>query len=596
MYRIFTLIALIMAGTQVSAQTATVGWEDVCNYDVRDDPDAINTALIDGNTEIRVSNQNDYLSNILIEGSVKLKGGYASCEAAATDTHFGEKTRIDGTSVIPTALKIHTDGDLVDVLVSGFLIEKATGVGEDGSLFNVAAAAAIVETKGEVTLRDMVLNDNESEFWAGGLAIRYDLDLTPADSVQVNLEDVMITNNTSGSTGGGLACYRGGSSVSVYVSGQSGISYNHAEYQGGGLYNNGCRIYFSSGTSSPGPGDPRGIHGNTSNRSGAGLAMFEEGVLTLTGTQLEPVNITSNQANLDGSGRGDGGGIFLSGDFVEVVADRVMINNNETDDTGGGVFIQYGATFTMSTESRGCNWNPLCGELSHNRANSGGAIQVENGTNLTLMGFESTGNRANNGAFLIVRNDDSEVIIKSALIHHNGDTDHIDYRDAALIANQTGNSSINIYFSTIVDNAVQDQTIIGYNGTNGFLGVWRSIIDDPGVPSIGYVNPDITTGSIDCVIINDTSTLNNIPVNQVYDEAPVFVDRPNRDYHLTGPDNTAIDKCQIKDGARFYLDVDGQTRGEDIPEVVNESGSFDMGFDEYYSPDLGVIFIDGFEP
>ncbi len=594
--KILPLVAFLLIGYSLAAnaQTVSVGWDDQCDYDVRVDANAINTALGDGNSIVRVSAAQDYLNAVLIEDSVTLAGGYADCTAANADIGPSTRTRIDGSGFQPSAIKIFSDGDIVSVFVSGFEVENATGA-DGGPGFNIAAGLALLHTAGHVELDNLVINDNHSEFWTGGIAIRNDLSAPAIQSLDVLITNVLVTNNTSGASGGGLTCIGDFSAVTVSISGQSGFSFNHSDFNGGGIHVDDCTVHLSGGTGSPGEGDPRGIHGNTSDGSGGGLSVNSEGFVTMTGNLTQPFNVTSNTANFDQSGSGDGGGIHLAGVGVILEGDGVRLSGNSTNRDGGGAFVDNEARLIMESTNRACTWNPLCGEVSANQASNGGAFHLEDGGRVDLVGAEVSANRANGGVVLMSQGTGNLARFESTLMHHNGDADHSAYSDINLLWNSLGDANISVEFSTLVDNDIQDFTISAYNGSDGSLTLHRSIVDDPGVPASSFVIPTPPLGSVYCSIVGDAANLAAISNSLVFEESPSFLDRAGQDYHLSEPPNQAMDQCQVSMGVNPSADLDGDARGFDMTAIADADGSFDIGVDEYVPGQSGGIFSSGFE-
>ncbi|GJM10255.1 MAG: hypothetical protein DHS20C11_25310 [Lysobacteraceae bacterium] len=581
-------MALLLIGTTLRAGTVTVGWDDDCDYDVRVDLDAISIALADGHEDIRVSNEQDYSQRFVITDSVTLRGGFANCADAAAGTHSGLPTNIDASGSGPTPIKVNSSGSVVDVEVSDLYIFGSTG--NSGSGDNYAAALTIFGTNGIVTLRSMRITDNSDDVFAGGISIRNDFEPL-SNALEVVIVDSEVAYN-QGQQGGGVACFNDGDVTELRIEGTSSIAYNHATAHGGGLYNSGCDIEVSSGTASPSIVNALGIHGNTADGNGGGVAMYE-GSLSLLGGTSHPVNVSENVANLDASGSGDGGGLFASGENAAVNAVNLLLIDNQTSREGGGAWVAFGAQFDLMTTERNCGWSRLCSLVAGNQANLGGAFYAEDGGLITLTGVEGHSNRAgNSGSFAHLRDDPSRLSIDSALLHHNGGDDHSEFSDNSLIVNAFGDNQIAVSYSTIADNAVQNATVSAHNGESGQLDLLASIVDDPGIPAVSFILPAVVDGLIECVIVADAFGINSTGGSNVIEASPSFVDRANADYHLAALPNMAVDQCASGLVVSPGPDMDGAARGTDEPTVPDNQGPFDIGVDEY-SNDL--IVKDGFE-
>jgi len=418
-------------------------------------------------------------------------------------------------------------------------------------------------------------------------------------ALQVNLIDSLVSNNSSTLFAGGIDCTSDVSStIQLSISGDSGVSYNHTNFIGGGIKLSNCNLIQTSGTFLPSLQNPLGIHSNTANGNGGGLAVLNGSVATLTGNKDNPVNITSNISNFDGVSSGDGGGVFVSGNTAVnqsiLSATNVLISSNTSKNkTGGGLFVEVDAVANINSSERSCNWSQFCSLIESNIAKDGGAFGIEEKGYVKIVGAEIKGNRSiASGSVAQIRNDDSQLVFEGNLIHHNGGADHTEFSDSYLVKNSFGNNSITISYSTVVDNEVRFSSINAYNGSGGNLQLFGSIVDDPGVAA-ATVTPTAVFGHAECNILSNNASISNLPVsNNNFEAIPAFIDRANQDYHLDPMLTIGIDRCESGIYTIISDDIDGNARAYDHPGFVNDTGLLDIGVDEVEND---LIFINSFE-
>lgn len=131
--------------------------------------------------------------------------------------------------------------------------------------------------------------------------------------------------------------------------------------------------------------------------------------------------------------------------------------------------------------------------------------------------------------------------------------------------NSSGNAVTEIYSSVFNNN--------GNNGIGGFQD--NSIIQG--------------TTQIDCIMAHETSSFTG---TNIFLQDPNFIDRNNRDYHLSSS-SLAIDVCDNNFAGLQFKDIDFQSRGMDNINIANINGPYDIGADE--TAGIDVMFKDGFE-
>lgn len=572
-------IILILITTLKSNAQVTVGWDASCDYDESQTAGQIQQAIDDGATEIRVTNQQTFVMPVFISNDLILKGGYNTCADASNDTQSVTKTVIDASTITPSAIKIHIDA-VRDITIDNFEIQNSTSSSDQ------SGALTIYNTAGVITLNRLFIHDNNNVS-VGGIIIYHDA-LMNSSPLGVNLDDILVIGN-SGSITGGIQCDNTGSfGINITITGDSGISYNYSDGNGGGISLSNCELSMSSGTDSPSVTNPLGIHSNTANGVGGGLFMGSNSQAFLSGTQMHPVNITDNTADLDNVSSGSGGGLFISESMFS--GSNLLIAGNESlNKDGGGIFAQL-SSVSITSDARHCSWSQLCSMISNNTAKNGGAIDVTIAADVVIKTTEIKGNRAgSSGAVAYMRDDNSQITFEGNLIHHNGGMDHSEFSDFNLIHNGFGSNNTTVAYSTIVDNEAQFASISPGSGTIQLFG---SIIDDPGVAAVSVL-PGSTLGIADCNILGNEQSITFLPTsNNIFESVPAFVDKVNQNYHLDPLLSIGIDRCESSIYTILTDDLDGNIRGYNHPDFVNNTGLYDIGVDEVSSD---FVFKDSFE-
>ena len=589
------LLSILLLTTVLNLQAqVTVGFDATCDYDESVSIGQIQQAIDDGETEIRLTNEQAFTTQVNILNSVIIKGGYDSCTMADAGTQSSTKTLFDGTSLNKSLFLIYSDFNHIIVSIDNLELKNSsggTGSGNPNIGTNFAGGITIFKSSGEFNLTDMKIHNNRDNSFHGGIAITNNFIESVNTNLTLNIVDSMITNNSSG-YGAGIACFSKGSAT-INISGDSGISYNFAQNNGGsggGLLLDHCNLNMSSGTSTP---DiiAYGIHGNKANGNGGGIRAYNGSQIYLIGSALNPVNVTSNFADFDNISYGDGGGINIGYTDVAITpaqvnlfAENVIIADNTSNQDGGGIYLEWGVHAEIKSTIKGCEYSEFCSLISGNKAQNGGAFGIDRASTVILTGVEIKNNRTKgSGSIANLYNDDNSLLeIEASLIHHNGGSDHSVYADAYGIRNSFGNNKVSIAYSTMVDNEIQYASIapLDGSGAQGDIVLIGSIIDDSGINALNFpVNAP--SSDINCVILGDATWANMYPtVTHVIETTPQFVDRAAGNYHLDTSNSMAIDQCENSLYTITATDMDGETRGFDLDDYSNNPGSNDIGVDE----------------
>ncbi len=544
-----------------------------------------------GDSEIRVLKNQNFLENISIRHSVTITGGYTTCDLAnnSSTPMPTEKTFIFGT-FFPrsTVIKIH----LSDTNVSLHNLYISDNV-NDPNINENGHGVEVVGTSGFVYINNSSIALNRSTK-GGGLFVAEGTDVK-----DVTINDTTIFANlaigfaSGGGKGGGIYC--SGTGASVFVVGNSDVSNNNADY-GGGIYaERGCIISVASGIDVSTTATKRGVMNNSVNFNGGGVYVGIDSRLNLNptyhgsagfitlGDSDAPATIANNSAG------GKGGGIYAEFDSYLSIKDSLIDGNSANN--GGGIYVTTGSNMNTSFSGYNC-WNPgACMIIRNNTADSNGGAAF---FSLTEVGssFYNTlfyGNRSDAATVMYVAGlpgvNSFFVILSNSIVYNNGDNGSDGFADFS--AFQIANNARAIFsFSTIVDNDLNDTTAIIRN-TSSTVEISNSIIHNDENVIKEYFPPLQTTTS--CLVVNEDTSVSG---SNIYVEDPGFINRASNNYHLA-PDSFAVDLCLGSNGFGGGVDFDLEPRGLDILSVMNIEGPYDAGADEYN--DHEAVFKNGFE-
>jgi filamentous hemagglutinin family protein len=359
------------------------------------DASTIVTAL-DGNN-INLLATNSITVNAAIDASANTNPGDLTLTAPIANLNQPISLR-SGSRLSGTAMTVNVG--------AGGIIQNGVDVATAGAIVNVAAGtftgigSSVVSINKDLTVRGAGA-DNTS---VDGQNTRQVFDIAAGI---VNLEGLTIQNGSVSDSGGGIRVVSG-STVNVN---NSTVKGNSADFQGGGIFNEGTLAVTNStisgnSTKNDGGGiQNRGtlmvtnstISGNTATEDGGGIEN-ERGTLAVINSIISG-NSTTQQ---------DGGGI--ENDRGTLTVTNSTISGNTAGDTGGGIENDRGTvTVTDST-------------ISDNSAKTfGGGIDNRfDGSTLTVTNSTISGNRANDGGGISNRD---TATLRNSTISNNTATD-----------------------------------------------------------------------------------------------------------------------------------------------------------------------------
>ncbi len=396
------------------------------------------------------------------------------------------------------------------------------------------------------SLTNVLISENEASFSGGGIYC--------FSSPDLKLQDVIISGNTA-RTGGGIDCPESIMSLEEVV-----FSDNTASYSGGGLacvrstvdFNN---VTFSGNTVTSGDGggiacwrysiltlEDVTISGNTTYNSGGGVYCSNDSILSfqnstisnnsasIGGALYNLNNSWLNIANTEITGNmadEDGGGIYCLLNSTPNLTNVTISGNTASSGYGGGMYLHHLSNANMENVTI-CNNSAFSGGGIYSRASG---VSMETGAILN--------NTAENGGGLFSWGN-SRIELKNVVIAGN---------TAATGAGMYGLNAVPFFENVTIVNNIATENGGGVFGVDTiFLYLKNSILWENAPdeiylsgeesPSFVSVSRSDIQGGPDGIITNDNCTLEWLDGN--IDQAPLFVDPENEDYHLTA-DSPCID-------------------------------------------------------
>ncbi|MGJ8664480.1 MAG: hypothetical protein ACSHWU_12565, partial [Marinicella sp.] len=587
--------SFIVVSDQINQHTdldfATIGADGLCDFDstVSSIQDVINTGV----TEVRVASNGSYMENIILNNQdLILRGGFTDCAAASANNQvFNEFSTIDGSALPISVIAIGGNGTKRLIRMENLILTGGTS-----AVPHFGGGLSVDEAEVELQMLRVVIADNTGGLGAG-MYIDAGIGVNSTDT-DVFAQDLIISNNTSTTLGGGLYCHAGSQ---MTLTRSSFIGNNHTAGTGGGVVmRNGCNISMYSGSHAEAIGFVSGIINNSSDEEGGGVFMTTSAELFMFGQQMcddthclgsavTPIYIFGNNSDDDLSGNESGGGIYMEDSAFqnEFYGNGLVMISNQAGGHGGGAFVAANSTIEIERRIGGC-WqkdrcNLIIGNQSGTSVGLGGAFYVEGGTMHIGHAYVEE-NRADFGTAIAAGGESALVTIENSVFDDNGDNGADNFSDFQVINASVG-ASVAIRHSTFADNDVTVSVFDVDPALDSSMSLFSSVVHDPSSGNLfGAISGDLM---VNCVVAHEAASFTG---TQVVVGDPMFVNRAEGDFHLAAG-SPAVDLCL---GIPMFnaLDMNMEPRPWDDLGQLDGLGIFDAGADESYLSD--VIFKDGF--
>ncbi|MCB1581597.1 MAG: hypothetical protein R3E90_15165 [Marinicella sp.] len=560
---------ILTVGTDQNCDFNTI--QSAINFVPDDDPQSF---------AIHITNQQVWQENLSIGNKLNLgfKGQFVNCQTAASNTHAGSLTTLDGSGLLTTTIFVNASQG---IHFTRFII---TGSTFGGMTIGTESSVSLIQSS-------VINNSNNS---GGGIKISND------SFIFIYLSE--ISNNVA-SHGGGLHC-----DDSEVIVNRSQIMHNQANETGGGIYaTNHCELSLNGASSIN--NTTTELMANTAGRFGGGLyAELGSNVVindpnTINTSYKNPVFIAQNKiSNTITNQNGAGAGVYLNGSGTQMTAYKIVFDRNSIDDNlmfvgGAAMAIDNQAILQIKHTPGDDNHcgvsfssNHTCNQIKHNITKSGDAavIKITGGAQADIRNISIFGNETSTNTNQLASVLNGDLIMQGALIYDNGTTPNppqVQVPTRLFRVSPAG--TFHGDFLTIADNRLWGGWVIESIGSPQ-LNLTRSIIAEDPIESV--LNDSINNPSaklFKCLLTHENNSFTGTGITV---GSPTF--QPTLPYHL-GSGSLGVNLCTHGFGDLFPEDdIDGEERGP-CPNLCAPQ-RFDAGADEFHFSDL--IFKNGFAP
>lgn len=519
--RFFFLLAGLAAAAAPSLHAAdiSVGAGTTCTAHSIGEALAIAAGTPEIDT-IRLADDQSYSGLALdIHTPVALIGGHAACG----DTVPTGRTRLVGTGTWATVGVFGPTGDGIEVRLEGLDISGG-GIGGDIGSFGGLA----IEGFARVHAAGLVVHDNRA-IYGGGIGVF-------GPNARLTLERDVDIHDNEATFGGGL--YVEGATANIRP--QAVAVRDNQAVSGGGIAISGGLVNVGSDIDD-------------------------------TTTPITGLLVAGNSAS------GNGGGIHVTGTHGMLLADDIVVRDNQAIE-GGGVFATNGGYAQLASNltgpARHCAPSLECLRVSGNHASRGGGFAVRAGGIGHLSRTIVRGNRAARGSALSIADEASTLRGLGLLVVQNRCDDAEPQCDTIGMSAGTAR----FQYATFADNGGRPLLLFG-DGVPGnsitTVSMDSSLVS--GKATIFGTNGAAPLFAADCVMKDSGSLEGGMGRSDI---GPIaFQDAARGDYRLAAG-NRAIDYCDDSHAPVEDPDLDGTPRGIEGPGA-NDLGRYDLGAYEF---------------
>ncbi len=545
-----------------------------------------------GIAQIRLSSNYIHSGSTLIDKSIKIRGGYTSCEGTYNGIN-NVLNAVDPNTRLFTVVQsepLAVEVDLVDLSMFG-----TTGNAIQGGVLAMAS--------GDITLRitDSTVTAGTAE-QGGGIAMLGGGNVLEIRNSFINSNQA-INGNFAEGEGEGIHCSDGGEIR--FISGE--ILNNEADTNGGGVFLNNCDLIGQTENQHRFITNNTVLRSTADNAPGRGAGIYATGQGTevhlgalLSRTQIENNRVVEWEPDSSPLYSASGGGLFLADGAEAELINTQFVANQATN--GGAISMTTNASLLMDRTSGPClaTRDDECSALIDNEATGdigtgGGSalyvytdtveVQIKRSVFRGNHAYEHNGEGINGSMIEYFTTDDSSITLEGNLMFLNmieessssADGDYLNFS-----ANSTGATiNVDLIQNTIAFNenadAVFDFRGVLVNAIGNLVfeadmdeGLMNDSSDQAIYSACNITGPD---EFIDAVVRGggDRST-----------DDPGFVNAPSADFRLTS-NSPAVNRCDAQDGAvNMSFDILGRFRPSASGSGSSGGlGDYDAGAFEY---------------
>lgn len=567
----------------------TVGIGQSCDFaDLQAAINAASTQAADARI-IRLSRGFNTQSLQINDRNITIDGRWPSCASALPQ--LGLRQVIDGNGA-DTVIRMSTPGGSArDVILRGLVVRDG---GVDDAL-NDRGGGLRIEGRIAAQVLETSIGDNAATA-GGGIYIAGSLASVTLDEGTIIGNDA--ANNLPGNgafvlgpaaaQGGGIYCT--GATVTIN---DARVRLNTSAGNGGGIYLNDCALRIETRPEFINAIGAIALRQNVAAGSGGGI--YADNGSSVFWRSLPTGSFGGTAFSNRASDRG--GTVFLTGSS-NFVGDWIRVESSSADGRGGAFAVQDNSNLILrGGPGFSCTESNCPGIFSTRGVTGGesatligGAIYADTGGTVDLRQQQLYDNFANNGSAIHLSGSTTRADLHSVLIARNilygvgNGTSTIELTSSADAVLRFVTMAGNLRASNQFPGVELALSSIRANGSLSTVELRNSTLWNDGVSLLRFLVGATASGS--CVFGHENSSF---ALTNVIDPQYVNTVGSTPDFSLS-PGSPAIDRCAAS-GAN-ERDIFGRARPQDLPDVPNGFGAYDVGAIE--TP-TNQLFSDGFE-
>lgn len=294
-----------------------------------------------------------FVSSTVIDSTAKLGSKKNPCQSISSAATLLTDTNADYRIVIDGEIT-GKDNTIPSTISAKSLSIKGLTDNEHDILNGAPTDTSVLTIKSVVpiTIENLTITGGNSSKTGAGIYI-YINDDNKGGNITIG-KNVIIENNTTADTGGGIAIYDVNKHTTTLKITENAIVRNNTSlqenYGGGGIYSSSAKIYISGSVQIT---DNKAGNDDYPNCDGAGIYCYsntDDYVCLCIGYSDEEVIDTKCKAVISNNqAKGNGGGIYVAGTTLKIAGGT--ISENTADEEGGGVYYKADKAFFITSKT-----------------------------------------------------------------------------------------------------------------------------------------------------------------------------------------------------------------------------------------------------